>query len=57
MDPIDIFIIELDILQTPFSVAVANRTNITVGQGWIESMPSWSTNPIESHLLVYSASR
>ena len=57
VDPIDIFIIELDILQAPFSVSVANRTNITAGQGWIESMPSWNTDPVESHLLVYSASR
>ena len=56
-DPIDIFVIELNILQTPFSVTVVNRINITAGQGWFESMPSWNTDPAEPNLLVYSASR
>lgn len=56
-DPLDIFVIELAIFQSPFSVSVAYRINITAGDGWIESMPAWNTDPGDPDRLVFSAVR
>lgn len=56
-DPIDILIFELDIQRSPFSVTLLNQTNITANAGWIESMPSWNTDPLQPDSIVYSAER
>lgn len=55
-DPIDIFVFDLTIQTAPFSVT-STQTNITAGDGWIETMPSWNTDPMQPDTLVYSASR
>lgn len=56
-DPMDILIFELDIQRSPFSVRLLNQTNITANAGWIESMPSWNTDPLQPDSIVYSAER
>jgi len=55
-DPIDIFIFDLTIQASPFSVT-ATAENITGSDGWIETMPSWQTDPAMADMLIYSASR
>ena len=56
-DPIDIVVYDLDIQASPFSVSVNVQNNITLNAGWIETMPSWNTDPARADTLVYSASR
>ena len=56
-DPIDIIVFDLNIQTSPFSVSVASKVNITKNGGWIETMPSWNTDPAEPDTLIYSASR
>ncbi|VAW77396.1 hypothetical protein MNBD_GAMMA13-497 [hydrothermal vent metagenome] len=56
-DPIDIIVFDLNIQISPFSVSVASKTNITSNGGWIETRPSWNTDPAKPDTLIYSASR
>lgn len=60
-DPVDIVIVDIDITTSPFSVTATNRRNITKGAGsptqWIESMPSWQTDPAKADQLIYDATR
>ncbi len=56
-DPIDIVVFDLSVQMSPFSVTISNQVNITQGGGWIETMPSWNTDPSQPDTLIYSASR
>ena len=56
-DPIDIIVFDLNIQVAPFTVSISNRTNVTENGGWIETMPSWNTDPAQPDALIYSASR
>jgi WD40 repeat protein len=56
-DPIDIVVFELNIQRSPFAVSVTTKKNITLNGGWIETMPSWNTDPAKADSLIYSASR
>lgn len=55
VDPIDIFVFKIAFAEKTFSVLT--KTNITEGDGWIETMPSWNTDPSKPDELIYSASR
>jgi hypothetical protein len=57
VDPVDIIVFDLTLQTSPFLASVVKMTNITRNGGWIESMPSWNTDPNESNMLIYSASR
>jgi hypothetical protein len=54
---VDIIVFDLTLQTSPFLVSVVKKTNITRNGGWIESMPSWNTDPNEPDMLIYSASR
>jgi Tol biopolymer transport system component len=56
-DPVDIIVFDLTLQTSPFLASVVKMTNITHNGGWIESMPSWNTDPNEPDMLIYSASR
>ncbi len=62
-DLIDIIVLDLDIQTAPaFTARVTNRINLTKGKrapngaAWLETMPSWNTDPNEPDGVVYSAS-
>ena len=56
-DIVDIIVYRLSFNQSPFIVTLEQKRNITAGQGWAESMPSWNTDPLKPDMLVYSATR
>jgi hypothetical protein len=54
-DATDVLVFDLDLAgATPAVTAVHN---VTAGDGWSESMPSWSTDPATPDKLYFSASR
>ena len=53
---VNIVIYDVTLQQSPFS-ASAVVTDITSGEGWSESMPSWNTDPARADTLVYSGER
>ena len=57
LDPIDIVVFDLDVQSSPFSVSLAAKNNITAGEDWFETMPSWNTDPAQTDTLIYSGSR
>ncbi len=54
-DPFDVLVFELDL--SGAAPAVTQIRNLTNGEGWDESMPSWSTDQATPNRIFYSASR
>ena len=54
-DAVDVLVFDLNLGGTLPAVTAVH--NVTAGDGWEESMPSWSTDPAKPNRLYFSATR